>query len=348
MGPETVIWRPDFTGEVPRRRTRANVRARAGGPGARSPEGPGFSSRVKGGASADLAVAPPPPRRPPWGRRAPPQTNCSRGRARGRARQDGRQGQEALGKRVEARRAEGRRRRGKPTAPTGRLGDSVARTHRTSHAGAHGLLKRKNERFVWAKMWAPQGAPGPGPRRGPKRVLAQRGRPGARVARAPAPPQGPPNGGEIVTKSGPAAARRPPAGGGRECAYSMAAGGSHRRSPGSSGIPAGPRGTYRRARECPEPGPSRGLGNGATDVAATRRDRSRGRAGADRSAAGASRRPMGEARPRSRPRGATEVAPTGRGRVRSWSRPGSCFRREQSRAARRDRERSRRRERGAA
>jgi len=61
-------------------------------------------------------------------------------------------------------------------------------------------------------MWAPQGAPRPGARRGPKRVSTQRGRPGARVVRAPAPPRGPPNGGENVSKTpGPAAraVRRP-------------------------------------------------------------------------------------------------------------------------------------------
>ena len=57
------------------------------------------------------------------------------------------------------------------------------------------------------KMWAPKGAPRPGARRGPKRVSTQRGRPEARVAWAPAPPPGPPKGGEQVSKIGPR--RRP-------------------------------------------------------------------------------------------------------------------------------------------
>ena len=60
----------------------------------------------------------------------------------------------------------------------------------------------KNVKFPRVKMWPPKRGPRPGARRGPKSVLTQRGRPGARVARAPAPPQGPPNGGEICFKTG--------------------------------------------------------------------------------------------------------------------------------------------------
>ena len=51
-------------------------------------------------------------------------------------------------------------------------------------------------------MRAPKGAPAPAASRGAKRVSAQRGRTGARVQRAPAPPGRPPNGANIVAKTG--------------------------------------------------------------------------------------------------------------------------------------------------
>jgi len=90
----------------------------------------------------------------------------------------------------------------------------------------------------------------------------------------------------------------------------------------------------------------KGLVSGATDVAAPRRNRGRGRASADRFADEASRRPACKARPGPRHAARPEPRPNGRGPVRRPSREGPGLRRDRSRAARRD-QRSRRRERGA-
>ena len=130
-------------------------------------------------------------------------------------------------------------------------------------------------------MWAPQGASGPGARRGPKRVSTQRGRPGARAARAPAPPRGPPNGGENVSKTRARrrrAVRRPGARmrllDGRGWRPSMTA--------GELEVPRRRREELAAGRgKIPQPEPTGGPGYGATGVVAARRDRSRGRPGAD-------------------------------------------------------------------
>jgi len=81
-------------------------------------------------------------------------------------------------------------------------GQAIISSHRDACAEARAGKWNKNEKILRVKMWSPKGPPKPGARRSPKRVSTHRGRPGARVTRAPAPPRGPSNGGEHISKTG--------------------------------------------------------------------------------------------------------------------------------------------------
>jgi len=150
----------------------------------------------------------------------------------------------------------------------------------------------------------PQGAPGPGARRGPKRVSTQRGRPGARAARAPAPPRGPPNGGENVSKTRARrrrAVRRP----GARMRLLDGRGWRPLMTAGELKVPRRSREELAAGRgQNPPPEASRGPGNGATGVAAGGATEVAAARARTRSAARAFQRPSRQARPRTAPRGA--------------------------------------------
>ena len=63
-------------------------------------------------------------------------------------------------------------------------------------------VPNRNVEFPLIAMWSPKGGPGRARGAARKAFSPQRGRPGARVRRASAPPRGFPNGGELISKTG--------------------------------------------------------------------------------------------------------------------------------------------------